>query len=136
MKVHTLAFALMFAAFAAQAGKAERDFIASDVEPAIKEAAAAYKKSCGCDVKFDVKLDTYKDKDELFKVKYFANAIKDGAPAYCTDAATKAAMCKLKTVEIQKTNSADFKFSGGKGMASTDSSANPSWEMVTRAIDK
>jgi hypothetical protein len=136
MKLRTITIALMFTALAAHAGKVERDFIASDVEPAIKEAAAAYKKSCGCDVKFDVKLDSYKDKDELFKIKYFAQAIKDGAPAYCTDAATKAAMCKLKSIEIQKTATADFKFSGGKGVATTDSSANPSWEMVTRAIDK
>lgn len=136
MKLRTLALIFMLTPLFAHAGKEERDFIATKVEPAVKEAAASYKKSCGCDVKFDVKLDTYKDKDALYKVKYFAEAIKDGAPAYCTDAASKVAMCKLKSIEVSKSSAADFKFSGGKGVATTDNSANPSWEMVTRAVDK
>lgn len=136
MKLHQLAFVLLFTSLAAHAGKEERDFISSQVEPAVKEAAAAYKNSCGCDVKFDVKLDSYKDKDELTKIKYLATSIKEGAPKYCTDAASKAAMCKLKSLEIQKSVTSDFKFSAGKGVATTDSSANPTWEMMTTAIDR
>ncbi len=133
--INNAAFILLFTPLLAFAGKAERDFIASDVDPAVKTAAATLKKSCGCDVKFDIKIDSFKDKDELFKIKHFATMITENSAPYCSDAASKAAVCKLKTIEFSK-GSTDFKFAGGKGTATTDGTSTPSWDMITRVIDK
>ncbi|MEO7014592.1 MAG: hypothetical protein ABI127_09790 [Dokdonella sp.] len=136
MKIRKLALVLMFIPVFAFAGKAERDFTTSEAEPAVKEAVATLKNSCGCDVAFDVKFDTFKDLNELWLVKRFANAIKDGAEPYCSDAASKAAMCNLKTIEFSKGSDVTFEFKDGKGTATADSSSYPSWDMVTRAVDK
>ena len=136
VKIKTLIAVLMLSPLSAFAGKAERDFVSTQVEPAVKEAAATLKKSCGCDVKFDVKVDTFKDTDELMTSRNFANAVKSAAPGYCNDAPSKAAICKVKTFEVSKGSSVTFKFAGGKGIVTTDSSSYPSWDMVTREVDK
>ena len=131
-----LAMVLMLVPVLAFAGKAERDFLTNEVEPAVKEATATLKGSCGCDVKFNVKFDTFKDTDELRNIKNFANSIRDGAKSYCSDAGSKAAICKLKTIELSKSTEATFKFKDGKGTATADSSSTPSWDMMTDIIDK
>jgi hypothetical protein len=136
VKLKKMILVLMLSPLVAIAGQAERDFISTQVDPAVKDAASTLKKSCGCDVKFNIKFDTFKDTSELMKIKYFANTIKENAGPYCKDAASKAAVCKLKTVEFSKSNNADFKFSGGKGIATSDSSAHPSWDMIVREVDK
>lgn len=136
MKIFKLAGILLCLPLAAWAGKAERDFMTAEVEPAVKEATAAFKKSCGCDVKFDVKQDSFQSKDDMFKIKYFASTIKDNAGSYCSDAATKKAMCKIKSIEFSKTAETALKFNAGKVTASTDGTSQPSWEMLTREVDK
>jgi hypothetical protein len=131
-----IALILAFAPLAAFAGKAERDYVTGTAEPAVKEAAATLKKSCGCDVKIDVKTDGYKDVDELRQITYVSKAISQNAPAYCSDAPSKAAVCKLKTLEISRGTTTDFKFSGGKGIATSDSSSSASWDMIVQQLDK
>lgn len=126
----------MLAPVLAFAGKAERDFVTFQVEPAVKEAIATLKSSCGADVKFDIKFDTFKDTDELLNIKHFANAIKEGAKPYCSDAASKTAIGKLKTIEFSKSSEPTFTFKNGKGIATADSSSYPSWDMITSAVDK
>lgn len=118
------------------AGKAERDFVSQEVEPARQATAAAIQKSCGCAIKFDVKTDGYADVDGLRTARNFVKAVGEHAPGYCTDAPSKAAVCKLKTVEVSKGNSAAFQFTAGKGVVTTDSSSYPSWDMITAQIDK
>ncbi len=117
------------------AGKPERDFTTNEAQPAVQEAVATLKTSCGCDVNFDVKFDTFKDVNELWLIKRFANSINDGAESYCSDEASKAAMCNLKTIEFSKGSDVSFDFKDGKGTATSDSSSYPSWDMVTRAVD-
>ena len=136
MKIQKLAMVLVLIPVLAFAGKPERDFIADEAQPAVQEAVATLKSSCGCDVAFDVKFDTFKDVNELWLIKRFANSIKDGAEPYCSDAASKAAMCNLKTIEFSKGSDVTFEFKDGKGTATSDSSSYPSWDMVTRAVDK
>lgn len=120
----------------AHAGKTERDFYAAEVDPAIKTAAATLKKSCGCDVKFEVSMDTLQTVDHMRQVRSFATSITEKAGGYCTDAPSKAAICKMKSVSVSRTNEANFKFSGGKGTATTDESSFPHWDMMTTALDK
>lgn len=136
MIIKKVVMVLMFAPVLAFAGKEERDFTTNEAEPAVQEAVATLKSSCGCDVKFDVKLDTFKDINELWLIKRFANAITEGVQPYCSDAASKAAMCNLKTIEFSKGSDVTFEFKDGKGTATADSSSYPSWDMITRAVDK
>ena len=135
MSISKLALVLALAPALAFAGKAERDFTTTEAQPAIQEAAATLKSSCGCDVTFDVKFDTFKDLNELWLIKRFANSITEGAPPYCSDEATKAAMCTLKTIEFSKGSDVSFEFKDGKGTATADSSSYPSWDMITHAVD-
>lgn len=136
MKIRNLALVLMFTPLVAFAGKAERDFTANEVNPAIQEAVAAAKTSCGYAIKFDVKFDTFKDVNDLWMVKRFANSVKEGMQAYCTDAGSKTAIAKLKTIEFSKGSNVSFIFKDGKGTAITDNSSYPSWSMITEAVDK
>lgn len=120
----------------AHAGKAEREFYAAEVEPAIKRAAGALKQSCGCDVKFDVQVSTLETTDHMRQARGFANSISEKAAGYCTDAPSKKAICQLKTVEFSRTGSSEFKFAAGKGVATTDGSSFPHWDMMTAVLDK
>ena len=68
------------AASLAHAGKPERDFLAAEVAPALKAAASTLKQSCGCEVKMDVKQDSFQTVDHLRQVRYAAGTIVDNAP--------------------------------------------------------
>lgn len=135
MIIRTVAMVLLLTPVLAFAGKEERDFTTNEAQPAVQEATATLKSSCGCDVKFDVKLDTFTNINELWLIKRFANSVKDGAESYCGDTASKAAMCKLKTIEFSKGSDVSFVFKDGKGIAIADSSSYPSWDMITRSVD-
>lgn len=136
MTIRKIVLVLMFAPALVFAGKAERDFMADEAQPAVQEAVATLKSSCGSDVKFDIKLETFKDLNEMWLIKRFANSIKEGAESYCSDAGSKAAMGNLKTIEFSKGSDVSFTFKDGKGTATADSSSYPSWDMITRAVDK
>jgi hypothetical protein len=124
------------AASLAQAGKAERDFLAAEVAPVVQTAASTLQKSCGCAVKMDVKQDSFQTVDHLRQVRYAAGTIIDNAPRYCSDAPSKAAVCKLKTLEFARTGTTAFKFAAGKGSITLDESSYPSWDMLTAELDK
>jgi hypothetical protein len=131
-----LAAALLVSPLSALAGKEERDFIASSLEPAVKTATAALKNACNASVKIDVKLDSFKTVDELRQPRHFLGKIEENAPKYCTDAGSKAAIGKLKTLEISRGTEVEVKFAGGKGTVTTGASSFPSWEQLTREVDK
>lgn len=124
------------AASLAHAGKPERDFLAAEVAPALKAAASTLKQSCGCDVKMDVKQDSFQTVDHLRQVRYAAGTIVDNAPRYCSDAPSKAAVCKLKALEFARTGTTAFKFAAGKGVITLDESSYPSWDMLAAELDK
>ena len=118
------------------AGKAEREYLKSDVTPAITEAEAAFKTACGCTLKISLKEDSFKSTDDLYKAKHLAEQVKDNVTGYCTDKASKDAICKMKSLEFAKTTAAKFTFSGGRGLATTDGQVVTSWQMITEELDK
>jgi hypothetical protein len=120
----------------AVAGKAERDFVSKEVEPAIQASGEKISKTCGCALKIDLKIDGFTDVDQLRNARNFVRAVGDGAAGHCTDAPSKAAVCKMKTLEVSRGTSVSFKFAGGKGTATTDVSSYPSWDMIAAQVDK
>lgn len=137
-KNHALVIACLALAAAslAHAGKAERDFYAAEVAPAVSTANGTLRQSCGCDVKMDVKQDSFQTVDHLRQVRYAAGTIIDNAPRYCSDAPSKAAVCKLKTLEFARTGTTGFRFAAGKGVITLDESSYPSWDMLAAELDK
>jgi hypothetical protein len=137
-KIQTLVIASLSLAAAqfAHAGKAERDFLAAEVAPVLQAATSTLQQSCGCAVKMDVKQDSFQTVDYLRQVRYAAGTIIDNAPRYCNDAPSKAAVCKLKTLEFARTGTTAFKFAAGKGTITLDESSYPSWDMLAAELDK
>lgn len=127
---------LMMTSLTAFAGKEEREMMKGEVMPAVKDAEAKVKASCGCAMKITVDEATVKTKDDMYVVKHMAGYVADGAPAYCTDDASKKAVCQMKTLVLAKSAKAEFTFKAGKGTATTDGNAGCSWEMMTRELDK
>lgn len=121
--------------FLAFAGKAEREYMAKTVNPAVDAATTAFKTSCGCDLKISLAA-TVKSEDDMYQAKHIAESITGGAATYCTDDASKKAMCQLKALEITKTKETKFSFTGGRGVASTDGQSYVSWDMMTQELDK
>ena len=138
MTTRTLVIASLSLAVAslAHAGKAEREFYATEVAPAVKTAAGTLKQSCGCDVKMEVKQDSFQTVDHLRQVRYAAATIVDNAPKYCNNAPSKAAVCQLKSLEFARTGTTAFKFAAGKGVVTLDESSYPSWDMLAAELDK
>ncbi len=118
------------------AGKTERDYWTKEVTPAVKTAETDFKKACGCALKINVDEKTIKSTDDMYQAKHIADSVKEGAPTYCTDAASKKAVCQMKTLEISKTSETKFTFAGTKGTATTDGQAYTSWDMMTQQLDK
>lgn len=121
---------------AAFAGKAEREFVKEKLNPAIAAAESAFKSKCGCGlkIKFDAGLKT---EDELRLVRSMSNSIEEGVK-YCTDAESKKAVCQMKSVELKldKAKGTTFDFSGGRGLATTDGTSYPTFDMMTDKLDK
>jgi hypothetical protein len=65
-----------------------------------------------------------------------AEHIAEGIDGYCTDAASKKAVCQLRTLTFAKGKDAGFTFKGGAGIATTDGQSSCSWEQMTRELDK
>jgi hypothetical protein len=120
----------------AHAGKAERDFYAKETEPAVKKASETLKKSCGCDVKFDVKVDTFETVDHLRKVNHMVSSISDKAPTYCNDGPSKAAICKMKTLELARTKETTITYANGKMVLTTEGESTYGWDHMVEKLDK
>lgn len=118
------------------AGKEDRDYKEKELMPAVKNAEAKFKAACGCALAIAVDESTVKTKDDYSRVKYIAGYVADGVGGYCTDAASKKAMCQMKTLVLAKAAEATFTFKGGKGIATTDGQSITTFEMMTRELDK
>jgi hypothetical protein len=130
--VTTLLVASTLTAFA---GKEERDIMTKEVTPAIQDAQAKFKSSCGCPISITVD-SSLVSKDELYKARNMAEDVSKGAVAYCTDGASKKAVCQMKTLTFAKAKDPGFSFKGGAGLMTTDGNAEATWEMITRELDK
>src|SRR5262245_13219104 len=100
MKRGVVLVSVMVMSLSAFAGKEEREMMKSEVMPAVKAAEASYKKSCGCALTVTVDEKTVKTTDDMIQVRHMADWVKDGAESYCTDDASKKAMCQLKSLSF------------------------------------
>ena len=128
-----IAMAIPLVAFA---GKRERDVMAKEVMPAVKDAMAKYKSACGCGVAITVDEPALTSIDDLHGAKYIAEHVSEGVEKYCSDDASKKAMCQLKSLSISKAKPAGFTFKDGKGVATTDGQSNCSFDQITHVLDK
>ncbi|HRC56299.1 MAG TPA: hypothetical protein PKU97_10270 [Kofleriaceae bacterium] len=124
---------LLMTTSVALAGKEEREYVKTDVTPAVKAAEAAYKQSCGCALKIVINVKTM---NELYQAKYTAEGISNAVAGYCNDDESKKAVCQLKTLEITKGKETGFTFKGGKGTAATNGKTYVNWEQITHELDK
>jgi hypothetical protein len=118
------------------AGKAERDAMSKKVVPAVNAAEEKFKASCGCPLKITVDETTIKSTNDMTLAKYMAEHVTAGAPKYCTDDASKKAVCQMKNLTLAKAAKAEFTFKDGAGLCTTDGQGSCSWEQMTRVLDK
>jgi hypothetical protein len=127
---------LIFAA-AALAGKLERAYIASDIDPAVKESESKFKAGCGCALKITINDNTKKELDDLQQVKYIVDGLQElAASAYCKDAETRKVMCRMKSLEVAKGTEAKFTFKDAKGVVTHDGTTYLGWKGIAQGLDK
>jgi hypothetical protein len=135
-KVNVVTAVAMVIPLVAFAGKQERDVMTKQVMPAVKEAEAKYKSACGCSLAITVDEATVKSIDDLHGVRFIAQQVSEGVAKYCSDDASKKAMCQLKSLTLSKSKPAGFTFKDGKGVATTDGQMNCSFGQITHVLDK
>jgi hypothetical protein len=118
------------------AGKRERDLMTKEVVPAVEEAQTTFQKSCGCPLVITVDEGTITSMDEIRSAKHMATDITEHVPKYCTDGASKKALCQMKTLTFTKAAEAVFTIKDGKGIATTTGQQRTSWEMMIAKLDK
>ena len=126
--------ALSLTAFALT--KEEREFLKTSVTPALAEANAKFHGACGCPTPITIDEGTITSMDDVHNFKYMADDVAENAPKYCTDAASKKAMCQLKSLTFARSKDAVFKIAAGKGLLTTDGQSHATWDMMARELDK
>src|SRR5262249_18771619 len=128
----TVLAAVACAAPVARARKRERDRMAKDAVPAARAAEAHFKAARECElaVVLDASLET---EDQIVFARYIADEVSSGAPRYCTDADSRRALCRMRTLKIAAASQPSFTFDDGVGTATTNGRGNPSWDTITRA---
>lgn len=128
--------ALLTVSLTAVAGKLERDTMTKDVAPAITAAEATFKSSCGCPLTIAVDEASMNTRSLLLQAKHIAEEVGEESAKYCTDAASKKALCQLKKLEILKTKTSDFTFKDGVGQCHSDGNARCGWSQIIKVLDK
>jgi hypothetical protein len=108
----------------------------NEVQPKAKEAASKWKSSCGCELRIQIDDASFSKKEDMPSASSFFEHIVEGVTGYCTDAASKKAMCKLTTLVVKRADDATFVFKGGTGTATVYGNTSPSFEMMTAELDK
>jgi hypothetical protein len=118
------------------AGKREREMMTQKVAPAVATAEANFKSSCGCAVKITVDETALKSIEEMRGAQHIAEDVGKSVGKYCSDAASKKAICQLKTLTLTKGPTAGFTFKDGAGVATTDGNARCGWDQIVKVLDK
>lgn len=136
MKRLTLLVALL--PVLAIAGKAEREYLKNTVTPAVEKATKAYKEACGCKLDITVDETTKNSQDVMSNVRYVAESIVDSAKGYCTDDASKKAICQMKKLVIRHDAKGEtkFEFASGTGTVTLDRQSYVNWDMMAAVLDK
>ena len=119
----------------ASAGKRERDALNQDAIPAARAAEANIKAACDCELSivYDASIESA---DEIYFAKSIADDVSHGAAYYCTDAASRKAVCHMKKLEIAASPQIDATFDGGTVLATTNGRGAPTWNEITRLLDR
>lgn len=136
MKRSLIAVSVLAVSFPAFAGKEDRDYMTKEVLPAAKSAEAKWKSSCGCALTIKIDDASLKSKDDMPSARNLCNHIAEEVVKYCNDDSSKKAMCAMKSLTIKKADDATFTFKDGVGTATVYGITAPSWEMLTRELDK
>jgi hypothetical protein len=137
MKKRSIVIASLLAlSFTALAGKLERTTYEKQVVPAVTAAQDTYKSSCGCALKINVDTAVLTTNDQLLGAKHIAEHLKEGVEKYCTDAASKKALCQMKTLNIINAKPAAFTFKDGVGSCTDTGQETCAWEQMTKVLDK
>ena len=126
---------LLVVPLAAFAGKTEREFVKTRLAPAIKKSEATFKKACGCNWKLAVGKKLENDLDALHVAEHLVGIIGDNAAGYCTDDASKKALCAISTFSMETGETTGFSVEGKVGKAVL-SGGYPPWDNITAALDK
>jgi hypothetical protein len=94
------------------AGKQERAF-RTEVETTIKAGESAVKTNCGCSFTAKIDWDSFKTEDHMRLVKYTFSDFDADSKTYCTDADSKKAVCKMKTISLSYGAKDDLTFANG-----------------------
>jgi hypothetical protein len=127
---------IMLISITAFAGKEDREYMKNEVMPAVKSAETAYKASCGCALKITIDETTIKSQNDMPAARDTCTTIAESVKDYCADAASKKAMCQMKTLTFKKADDVTFTFHGGKGVATVYGITGLSFAMITRELDK
>ena len=128
--------ALLSLSLPAVAGKLERDTMTKDVQPAVTAAEARFRSSCGCPLKIAVDEATMNTRSLLLQAKHIAEEVGEESAKYCSDAASKKALCQMKTLEILVRKPVGFTFKDGVGQCTSDGNMRCAWQQITKVLDK
>jgi hypothetical protein len=136
MRSYSTVLVVLCLSVPAFAGKMERDLMSKKVAPAVATAEATLKSGCGCAVKITVDETTLKSMDELRGAQHIAEDVSESAGKYCSDDASKKAICQLKTLSLTKGKPAGFTIKDGAGVATTDGNERCGWHQIIKVLDK
>jgi len=136
MRSYSIVFAVLCLSVTAFAGKMERDMMTKKVAPAVSTAMTNLKSSCGCDVQITVDETTLTSMEELRGAMHIAEDVGKSVGKYCSDAASKKAICQMKTLSLTKSKDVGFTFKDGAGVATTDGNARCGWDQMIKVLDK
>ena len=121
---------------AAYAGKEERARKV-EIKSTLKTHAATFKKACGCDVKFDIKWDTYAKVEHMTRIEMAGEKLAENAPTFCTDAESKKAICVMKTMALSYgAEPADPQLKGSTIVGQTNDMRTLDWGEYIKLLDK
>jgi len=131
----TVPLAIAALSFTAFAGKREREVKEKEAIPAARDAETKWKTSCGCALAISID-DSLESIDELRNAKNMGRNIGDNVGKYCSDAASKKALCQLKTLTFSKGKPVSFTFKDGHGVLTTDGQMYAGFDQMTKVLDK
>jgi hypothetical protein len=92
---------------------------------------------CGCDIKFDVKWDTYKKIEDMTRIEMAGEKLVENAPAFCTDSESKKSICVMKTMSLSYgANPAEPQLKAGTVFGQTNDMRTLDWGEYIGLLDK
>lgn len=109
----------------------------TEIEPILAKSSADFKAACGCNLKINVNWDSYKSASDMNRLPTTAEQISAGSAAYCKNPGDKAAICKMKSLDLSFAKEpTDIKFSKGTMSAQTNDMLHADWDQMTKILDQ